>query len=157
MGCVVWRCDGGILRGDGGRVGRSLGQYVRKSVVDEGNGEGSVIVVIATGEPLSDRSLRGLGARAMLAIGRTGSPVTNGSGDYVIAFSTAENVRRGPNKAPLTGLANSQMSQRFQAAVEANEEAIVKALFKATTVNGNNGTVKAIDVEADKRIVETAR
>ena len=93
----------------------------------------------------------------MLAIGRTGSPVTNGSGDYVIAFSTAEEVRRGPNKAPLKGLANSQMSPLFQAAVEATEEAILNALFKATTVHGHNGTVKAIDIEAVKRIVQTAR
>ena len=85
---------------------------------DEGDADGSIIVVIATDAPLSDRNLRRLGSRAVLAIGRTGSPITNGSGDYVIAFSTAQEVRRAPNKVPLSGLANSQMSPLFQAAVK---------------------------------------
>jgi D-aminopeptidase len=157
LGVLVQTNYGGILRVDGAPVGEALGQYFMKNVVDEGDADGSIIVVIATDAPLSDRNLQRLGSRAMLAIGRTGSPITNGSGDYVIAFSTAQEVRRAPNKVPLSGLANSQMSPLFQAAVEATEEAILNALFKATTVHGHNGTVKAIDIEAVKRIVQTAR
>ena len=157
LGVLVQTNYGGILRVDGAPVGEALGQYFMKNVVDEGDADGSIIVVIATDAPLSDRNLRRLGSRAMLAIGRTGSPITNGSGDYVIAFPTAQEVRRAPNKVPLSGLANSQMSPLFQAAVEATEEAILNALFKATTVHGHNGTVEAIDIEAVKRIVQTAR
>jgi D-aminopeptidase len=157
LGVLVQTNYGGILRVDGAPVGEALGQYFMKDVVDEGDADGSIIVVIATDAPLSDRNLRRLGSRAVLAIGRTGSPITNGSGDYVIAFSTAQEVRRAPNKVPLSGLANSQMSPLFQATVEATEEAILNALFKATTVNGHNGTVEAIDIEAVKRIVQTAR
>ena len=157
LGVLVQTNYGGILRVDGAPVGEALGQYFMKDVVDEGDADGSIIVVIATDAPLSERNLRRLGSRAVLAIGRTGSPITNGSGDYVIAFSTAQEVRRAPNKVPLSGLANSQMSPLFQATVEATEEAILNALFKATTVNGHNGTVEAIDIEAVKRIVQTAR
>ena len=157
LGVLVQTNYGGILRVDGAPVGEALGQYFMKDVIDEGDADGSIIVVIATDAPLSDRNLRRLGSRAMLAIGRTGSPITNGSGDYVIAFSTAQEVRRAPNKVPLSGLANSQMSPLFQATVEATEEAILNALFKATTVNGHNGTVEAIDIEAVKRIVQAAR
>lgn len=148
LGALVQTNYGGILRIDGVPVGEALGQYFMKDVVDRGDADGSVIVVLATDAPLSDRNLERLAARAMLAIGRTGSPATNGSGDYVIAFSTSEDVRRGPDRQPSNGLDNGRMSPFFQAAVEATEEAILNALFKATTVVGHRGRVEPIDIEA---------
>lgn len=154
LGALVQTNYGGILRVDGVPVGEELGQYFMKNVVDKGDADGSVIVVLATDAPLSDRNLERLAARAMLAIGRSGSPATNGSGDYMIAFSTAEDVRRGRDRNPTNGLDNGQMSPLFQAAVEATEEAILNALFRATTVEGHRGTIEAIDIEAVREIMD---
>lgn len=157
LGVLVQTNYGGILRVDGTPVGQMLGQYFMKEVVDKGDADGSIIVVIATDAPLSDRNLKRLASRAMLAIGRTGSPVTNGSGDYIVAFSTHESVRRNQNTPPSDGLANSQMSPLFQAAVETTEEAILNALFKATTVKGHQGTIEAIDIEAVEQVLASER
>ncbi|NBW93090.1 MAG: S58 family peptidase [Bacteroidetes bacterium] len=154
LGALVQTNYGGILRIDGVPVGEELGQYFMKDVLDRGDADGSVIVVLATDAPLSDRNLERLAARAMLAIGRTGSPATNGSGDYIIAFSTAEEVRRGQDRQPLNGLDNGRMSPLFQAAVEATEEAILNALFKATSVDGHRGRVEAIDINAVREVMQ---
>lgn len=157
LGVLVQTNYGGILRVDGKPVGKILEQYFMKEVVDKGDADGSIIVVIATDAPLSDRNLERLASRAMLAIGRTGSPVTNGSGDYILAFSTHKSVRRNPHRepqsAPSIGLANRHMSPLFQAAVEATEEAILNALFKATAVQGHRGTIEAIDIDSVREIL----
>ena len=157
LGVLVQTNYGGILSVDGKSVGKNLDQYFMKDVVDKGDADGSIIVVIATDAPLSDRNLERLASRAMLAIGRTGSPITNGSGDYILAFSTHESVRRrqtGEQQlAPSNGLANREMSPLFQAAVEATEEAILNALFKATTVEGHRGTIEAIDIDSVRAIL----
>jgi D-aminopeptidase len=153
LGALVQANYGGILRVDGVPVGEELDQYFMRDVVDRGDADGSIIVVLATDAPLSDRNLERLAARAMLAIGRTGSPATNGSGDYIIAFSTAQEVRRGPQRSPSVGLPNARLSPFFQAAVEATEEAILNALFKATTVEGHRGRVESIDIEAVQEIM----
>jgi D-aminopeptidase len=99
-------------------------------------GDGSVIVVIATDAPMEHRNLSRLGARAMLALGRTGSSGSNGSGDYAIAFST----RRGETP-------NDRMSPLFQAVIDATEEAVLNSLFMAETVTSNGRTVPALPVE----------
>lgn len=153
IGVLAQTNYGGILRVDGVPVGRLLDQYFMKETLDKGDADGSVIVVIATNAPLSDRNLERLASRAMLGIGRTGSPVTNGSGDYILAFSTTESVRRGANRSPSNGLDNSQLSPLFQAVVEATEEAILNALFKATSVSGHRGSVDAINIDAMTRIL----
>ena len=153
IGVLAQTNYGGILRVDGVPVGRLLDQYFMKETLDKGDADGSVIVVIATNAPLSDRNLERLASRAMLGIGRTGSPVTNGSGDYILAFSTTESVRRGVNRSPSNGLDNSQLSPLFQAVVEATEEAILNALFKATSVSGHRGSVDAINIDAMTRIL----
>ena len=157
LGVLVQTNYGGILSVDGKSVGKKLDQYFMKDVVDKGDADGSIIVVIATDAPLSDRNLERLASRAMLAIGRTGSPVTNGSGDYILAFSTHESVRRRQTgeqpSVPSHGLANREMSPLFQAAVEATEEAILNALFKATTVKGHRGTIEAIDIDSVRAIL----
>ena len=159
LGVLVQTNYGGILSVDGKPVGKTLDQYFMRDVVDKGDADGSVIVIIATDAPLSDRNLERLASRALLAIGRTGSPVTNGSGDYILAFSTHESVRRRQideqPSSPSNGLANSEMSPLFQAAVEATEEAILNALFKATTVKGHRGTIEAIDIDSVRAILAT--
>lgn len=107
------------------------------------------MIVVATDAPLSDRNLRRLASRAIIGLGRTGSVAANGSGDYVIAFSTSPEVRRrGPEtRHHLSELANDEMSALFQAAVEATEEAIYNSLFAATTVRSRGGTVAGLPVD----------
>lgn len=112
-------------------------------------GDGSVMIVLATDAPLDARQLRRLATRALLGIGRTGSPMTNGSGDYVIAFSTAPEARHRPDRErqQLQVLANERMTPLFQAAAEATEEAVLNSLFQATPVRGHQGTVPALPLE----------
>ena len=114
IGVLVQANYGGVLMVDGIPVGEALGQYFMRDIADDRQADGSVIVVIATDAPLSDRNLTRVASRAMLALGRTGSPATNGSGDYSIAFSTAESVRRGISDIPINGLANQKMSPFFK-------------------------------------------
>jgi D-aminopeptidase len=114
------------------------------------------MIVVATDAPLSHRNLERLAARAILGLSRTGSPGTNGSGDFVIAFSTAESVRRfAGSREPHTvdDLPNEGMSPLFQAAVEATEEAILNSLFKAVTVSGHRGTAEALPIEETLEIL----
>jgi D-aminopeptidase len=153
VGALVQTNYGGILQVDGVPVGEELGQYYLKRELDEGDADGSVIIVLATDAPLSDRNLSRLAARAMLAVGKSGSPATNGSGDYAVAFSTSLSVRRGEGAKPHVELGNEAVSPLFQAAVEATEEAIYNALFTAQTVKGHGGTVKAIDLDEVIRVM----
>lgn len=152
VGVLVQTNYGGILQIDGVPVGEELGQYYLKQELDRGDADGSVIVIIATDAPLSDRNLTRMASRAMLAIGRSGSPATNGSGDYALAFSTALEVRREGNLKSSNGLANADISPLFEAVVEATEESIYNALFKATSVKGANGTVEALSIEEVVRV-----
>jgi D-aminopeptidase len=111
--------------------------------------DGSIMIVIATDAPLSDRNLHRLAERALLGLGRTGSYASNGSGDYVIAFSTAESVRRSPKDSlrQVSDLDNDAMSPLFEAAAEATEEAVYNSLFMATTVESRAGRVPAVPLE----------
>lgn len=158
VGVLVQTNYGGVLNILGAPVGEELGQYYLKQALDQGDADGSIIIVVATNAPLSDRNLTRLARRSLLAIGRTGSPMTNGSGDYSIAFSTAPSVRRTSERrsglASYEYLPNNRMSPLFQAAVEATEEAIYNALLKATTVNGHRGTVDAIPIDQVVEILE---
>jgi D-aminopeptidase len=128
-------------------VGQKLG---RGGVTPHGNqgSDGSVIVVLAADAPITERNLRRLASRALLGLGRTGSSASNGSGDYVIAFSTNLAVRRGATASTAPrDLANDQMSVLFDAAADATEEAVYNSLLRATTVKGAFATVEAIPVE----------
>jgi D-aminopeptidase len=167
VGVLIQSNFGGILQILGAPVGRELGRYYLKDVVGasgsagatggEDRADGSIIIVVATDAPLDARNLERLAARAMLGLARTGSPSTNGSGDYVIAFSTAESVRRRAGGEPIRtigDLDNERMSPLFQAVVEATEEAIYNSLFKATTTRGHRGTVDALPLD---RVAEILR
>ena len=159
VGVLVQSNYGGVLQMGGAPVGIALQRHAFRDVVAGGReperGDGSVIVVIATDAPLSDRNLRRLASRAMMGLGRTGSSASNGSGDYAIAFSTSQQVRR-PFAAPrlqVNELANEQMSGVFQAGVEAVEEAVYNSLLMATTETGNGVTVEAIPLDRLRRVL----
>ncbi len=109
-------------------------------------GDGSIVMVVATDAPLDAAQLQRVAQRALLGLARTGSVMSNGSGDYVIAFSTAKENRRDPDVSlqPARSLAGEAMSPLFQATVEATEEAIVNSLFRARTVKGHRGTAAAL-------------
>ncbi len=109
------------------------------------SGDGSCMIVVATDAPLDARNLKRLAKRALLGIARTGGYFSNGSGDYAIAFSTAEGVRlphraAGPTQT-VTLLRDDALSPLFQAAAEATEEAILNSLFKAVRIEGKDGHV----------------
>ena len=129
-------------------VGRILGKSGVSSLAPAKGPLGSIMVVVATDAPLSDRNLRRLASRAMLGIGRTGSNVDNGSGDYVIAFSTNVAVRRprGATRISQADVGNDAMGGLFEGVAEATEEAIYNSLFMATTQTANGHTVSALPV-----------
>jgi len=115
------------------------------------------MMVVATDAPLNARSLDRIAMRAIMGLARTGSYASNGSGDYVIAFSTDPALRRPRNSDQPEGgkvLVNSSMSPLFAATAEATEEAIYNAIFKATTVTSSRGTLEAIPIEDLKRILQ---
>jgi D-aminopeptidase len=154
VGVLVQSNFGGVLQVLGAPVGRELGRYAFRTPGESDGGDGSIMMVVATDAPLSDRNLRRLAARAIMGLSRTGSSASNGSGDYVLAFSTAESVRRrnGPGAGQarsrqVDDLANDAMSALFQGVVEATEEAIYNSLFKATTVTSRGRTVEALPLD----------
>jgi D-aminopeptidase len=118
---------------------------------------GSIMIVVATDAPLSDRDLERLARRALVGLSRTGATISNGSGDYVIAFSTATQVRRTPARRSATSsvmeLPNDRMTPLFQAVAEATEEAIINSLLQARAVRTADGAVEALDPEVVKRWV----
>jgi D-aminopeptidase len=101
------------------------------------------MIVVATDAPLSDRNLTRLARRALAGLARTGASMSNGSGDYVIAFSVAEGVRRTlarrSRESMFIDLPNDRVSPLFQAVIEATEEAVYNSLCVATTVSGYRG------------------
>ena len=166
VGALVQSNFGGVLAIDGVPVGELLGRYsYREALEAEATGggavgaDGSCMIVLATDAPLSARNLERLAKRAVLALGRVGSFMSNGSGDFVIAFSTARENRR-PHESEedvltVLDLRNDATSPLFLAAVEAVEEAIYNSLLKAETVTGHEGrTVEAIPVERVKELME---
>ena len=161
LGVLVQSNFGGILQVLGAPVGRELGQYAFKREVQSPaeRGDGSIVMIVATDAPLSDRNLRRLAARAIMGLSRTGSSAANGSGDYVIAFSTSAKVRRGFTAARLTTeeLANESMSGLFEAVVEATEEAIYNSLFQATSVTGSGHTAEAIPLDKVREVLAKYR
>jgi D-aminopeptidase len=159
VGVLVQSNFGGDLHILGVPVGRALGRRGVKTQADAQGARGSIMIVIATDAPLSDRNLRRLAGRAIIGLGRTGSVAENGSGDYVIAFSTHTGVRRrvGATTHSVTDLANEEMSGLFQGAAEATEEAIYNSMFAATSVSSRGGTVAALPVDEVLRILRAYR
>ena len=151
VGVLVQSNYGGVLSVGGVPVGQLLGQHYLRDELQSDAGDGSVVIVIATDAPLSDRNLERLARRSFIGIGRTGSPITSGSGDYAVAFSTAESVRRTKARragvSELAELPNDAVSPLFQAVVEATEEAVLNSMFKAAGMDGHGGRVEALPVD----------
>ncbi|HKK73714.1 MAG TPA: P1 family peptidase [Saprospiraceae bacterium] len=113
--------------------------------------DGSCMIIVATDAPISDRNLERLAKRAMLGLARAGGIASNGSGDYVIAFSNAE-TNRIPYQTDTAilqkqELRNARMTPFFQATIDATEEAIINSLFAAETMRGNDYRIEALPVE----------
>ena len=147
VGVLVQTNFGGVLSINGAPVGKELGQYAFKRNVDAG--DGSCMIVVATDAPIDSRNLERLAKRAVVGLARSGSSMSNGSGDFVIAFSVADSVRRKMTNAPrmVEDLPNDAMSGLFQAVAEATEEAIYNSMFKAMTTTGNEMTIPALPLD----------
>jgi len=151
VGVLVQSNFPGSVRVLGVPVGRLLGG---DPVVTRDGSEdsGSIMIVVATDAPLSDRNLTRLARRAFAGLARTGASFANGSGDYAIAFSTADSARRTPERregvATLRELANDYLSPLFEAVIDATEEAIYNSLFTAATMTGRDGrTFEALPID----------
>jgi D-aminopeptidase len=145
VGVLVQTNYGGDLTIAGAPVGRELretGQGTR------GTGDGSIIMVVATDAPLDHRQLERVGRRALAGLARTGSSMSSGSGDYVIAFSTVR-----PSGRPAV-IAEDALSPLFQATIDATEEAIYNSLLRAETVRGYRGVVRALPVDSTINILK---
>jgi len=158
LGVLVQTNFGGVLSIDGAPIGIELGKYYLKDATSITNPQsefrnpqspdGSIIIVIATDAPLDHRQLRRLAERSMAGLARTGSSMTNGSGDYAIAFSTANRINASESVRNVQVVGNDAMSPLFQAVIETTEEAILNSLFKATTVTGkDNHTIEALPLD----------
>jgi len=142
VGVLVQTNFGGVLSVDGVQVGKALRKHYLSDELND-SPDGSCMIVVATDAPLDARNLERLAKRAMLGLARTGGIASNGSGDYVIAFSANDSVRIAhESDSPLrqaTVLRNDAMSPLFMAAIEATEEAILNSLFHAEAMVGRDG------------------
>lgn len=140
VGVLVQTNFGGVLKVNGVPVGQELGKYAFKESLDKSS-DGSCMMVLATDAPLDARNLKRLAKRVMLGMAQTGGIAANGSGDYVIAFSTANKVLHETSEAVFSSafLHNDYVSPLFMAAMEATEEAIINSLFMARTSEGTQG------------------
>ena len=151
VGVLVQSNFGGVLQIAGAPVGVELGEFYFKSQLQDG-ADGSCMIVVATDAPLDARNLKRLAKRAMFGLAKTGGIASNGSGDYVIAFSTEESLRipYEMNNAMRPGqvLRNEMMSPLFLAVIEATEEAILNSLFAGIDMKGYGGSdIKALPLE----------
>ena len=158
VGVLVQSNYGGVLTIDGAPVGEELGRYYLRGRTGasgaegaEGaeNPDGSIMIVVATDAPLAYRNLERLARRALAGLARTGSTMSNGSGDYVIAFSTV----KVSELSEATLVSNNQMSPLFQSVIEATEEAIYNSMFLATTVSGHRATIEALPLDETMAIL----
>ncbi|MBS0583260.1 MAG: P1 family peptidase [Proteobacteria bacterium] len=159
VGALVQSNFGGQLTIAGVPVWKQLPdpvEYARAAAAPPAKGDGSIMIVVATDAPLDAAALQRLARRALVGLARTGSVMSNGSGDYVIAFSTAKDNLRSPDAAtqPARSVAAEHMTPLFQAVAEATEEAILNSLFRAHTVHGFRGTAAALPLD---RVLDALR
>jgi D-aminopeptidase len=152
VGVLVQTNFGGVFQMAGIPVGKELGQQDLKAYLEDDSADGSIMIVIATDAPLSDRNLKRLAKRGLAGLARTGASMSNGSGDYVIAFSTSEAVRRTEERRSKVWaypeVPNDLMLPLFQAAIEATEEAIYNSLCIAETMTGYQGrTISSLPLD----------
>lgn len=157
VGVLVQTNFGGVLTLDGVPVGEELNKYYLRKELNE-QADGSCMIVVATDAPLDARNLGRLAKRAFMGLAKTGGIASNGSGDYVIAFSTDSTLRvpfRSPEKMQQKLLSNDAVTPLFMAAIEATEEAIINSMLAAETLKGINGrTVEALPGDKLKDILK---
>ena len=150
VGVLVQTNFGGVLTIAGVPIGKELNKYYLSDELND-SPDGSCMIIVATDAPLSSRNLKRLAKRAIMGLARTGGIASNGSGDYVISFSTAESVRvpyQSQKQVQQTEvLRNSAMSPLFMAVNEATEEAIINSMFYAETMTGHDDhTIQALPI-----------
>jgi D-aminopeptidase len=151
IGVLVQTNFGGVLQIDGVPVGEELKQYyLSDQLMDKA--DGSCMIVVATDAPVDALNLERMAKRAIMGLAKTGGIGSNGSGDYVIAFSTNPQLRvkhdSNDRTETMSLLRNDAMSPLFMAVIEATEEAIINSLFVAETMTGKEGhTIKALPKE----------
>lgn len=151
VGVLVQTNFGGVLQIAGVPVGEKLGRYSFSDQL-QNPVDGSCMIVVATDAPLDSRNLERLAKRAFMGLAKTGGIASNGSGDYVIAFSNNASVLithdSKTSTITTTVLRNDEMSPLFMAAIEATEEAIINSLFMATDMKGKGGrTIEALPLD----------
>ena len=154
VGALVQTNFGGVLQIAGVPVGVALGKYDFKDKLD-----GSCLMVVLTDAPLDARNLKRLAKRAFMGLARTGGIASNGSGDYVIAVSTAYRIPHETTNAfdETKLLRNDNVSPLFMAAIEATEEAIINSLFASQTTTGDqNHRVDGLPVEKVVELLQKA-
>jgi len=157
VGVLVQTNYSGVLKVAGAPVGQELGRYYLREA-EQAYQLGGSIVIIATDAPLSDRNLRRLACRTFMGVGNTGSSMGNGSGDYALAFATADAVRRTPARrsaaTTIEDLPNDKISPLFQAVAEATEEAVYNAMLQATSMTGvDDHRLEALPLDRLKEIL----
>ncbi len=156
VGVLVQTNFGGDLLIKGVPVGVALNPYWKEQFQQDS--DGSCMIVVATDAPLDSRNLNRLAKRAIFGLARTGGVASNGSGDYVIAFSTAQSVRTVPSDTLLQKqevIINQEMTPLFWAVIEATEEAILNSMFLAETMRGKNGReIKAIPLDEVRQLMK---
>ena len=153
VGVLVQSNFGSSLVINGAPVGRELHKSAFSSKIPYDNDEGSCMIVIATDAPLSNRNLKRLAKRAVIGMGNVGGFISNGSGDYVIAFSTFSAVSRQNITTTRREINNNAMNSLFMATVEATEEAILNSLFMAETVSSKYGTANELPLDKTLEIL----
>ena len=150
VGVLVQSNFGGVLQINGVPVGEELKKFYLQNKLNK-KVDGSCMIIVATDAPLDSRNLERLAKRAFMGLAKTGGIAHNGSGDYVIAFTTDSSLRIAhdakESKQTISLLTNDAVSPLFMAVIEATEEAIINSLFAATTTTANGNTVEALPLE----------
>lgn len=156
VGVLTQTNFGGVLKVNGVPVGEDLGKYAFKESLDKSS-DGSCMMIIATDAPLDARNLKRLAKRAIMGMAETGGIASNGSGDYVIAFSTAYQIPHETSNgtSSVTLLHNDYISPLFMATIEATNEAIINSLFMAKTSEGTQG--HAVEELPKEKVLEIMR
>ena len=157
VGVLVQTNFGGVLEINGVPVAKELGNYPFKDILEKA--DGSCMIVVATDAPVNERNLERMAKRAMMGLSKTGGVASNGSGDYVIAFSNAEEnliMNNSDSKfLEASYLRNDEMTPLFLATIEATEEAIINSLFAAETMTGKDGhEIKELPVKGVLEIMK---
>jgi D-aminopeptidase len=159
VGVLVQSNFGGVLQVNGVPIGIELKKHKFIKIDEAYKDDGSCMIVVLTDAPLSAKNLKRLATRAMLGLSRTGGMAANGSGDYVIAASTTEDLRIVHNSDSMFEtfkvLRNNDLDLLFEAVIEATEEAIINSLFAAETVTGfENTKIEALPIDKTIEILK---